>query len=81
MLYKWRTIWIINNHMPTEREHKKYNPEPHGYGQHNPELKATDEPSSRLPFLDKAEYFIIRICIFILAIYGLYTLVSNFIHN
>ena len=54
--------------MPTEREQSKYN-----------QIKATDEPSSRLPFLDKAEYFIIRICIFILAIYGLYVLVSKII--
>ena len=56
MLYKWRTIWIINIRMPTEREHSHHNPEPDGYGQHNPELKSTDKPYSRLKFLDKAEW-------------------------
>ena len=29
----------ISTTMPTEREHSHHNPEPDGYGQHNPEIK------------------------------------------
>ena len=64
----------ITIHMPTEREHDYHNPEPDGYGQHNPEQKTTDEPSARLQFLDKAEWGIaifIIIGVVALAIIGM----------
>ena len=55
--------------MPTEREHDKA----------NPEIKDTDKPSARLPFLDKAEQIMysanpssitIRVVVLCLALYG-----------
>ena len=72
--------------MPTEREHSKHNPEPDGYGIHNPELKHDNDPSFRLKFLNIAESymynfcitcFIMRTVILALAIYGLYTLFTK----
>ena len=70
--------------MPTERERDYHNPEADGYGQHNAELKSTDDPSVRLRFLNHAERymynfcvgcFIIKSIIVALAIYGLYKII------
>ena len=70
--------------MPTERERDYHNPEPDGYGQHNSELKSTDEPSFRLRFLNEAESimynfqpipFTIKSIIVALAGYGLYKII------
>ena len=72
--------------MPTEREHNKHNPEPDGYGQHNPELKSTDDPSFRLHFLKQAEGYMysanpysitIRVVVFCLALYGFIKLTNH----
>ena len=65
--------------MPTEREHDKHNPEPDGYGWHNPKLKSDPSPSFRLKFLDHAERYMysanyfsvtIRVVVLLLALYG-----------
>ena len=72
-------IQTIYTHMPTERERDKYNkPEP-WMGQHNPEPKTTDEPSARLPFLDKAEWgmaIFVLIGVVVLAIIGLACIIT-----
>ena len=71
--------------MPTERERDYHNPEADGYGQHNPEIKSTNDPSFRLKFLDQAESymynfsivpFTIKAIVLSLALYGLYKIIS-----
>ena len=62
---------VLNTRMPTQREYDQYN---------KPEIKEDSMPSRRLTYLDSripvhSTHLLFRVCVYALAIVGLYSLI------